>query len=72
MKPEISNRFDVDDIRKIRDYNSQRHAQMTRSEIVEDIRNGAEEIIRKYGLNFYLCKETQLNDFTILHLSALS
>ena len=37
MKPEISKRFDVDDIRKIRDYNSQRHAQMTRSEIVEDI-----------------------------------
>ena len=50
-KPEISSRFDVEDIRKIRDYNSQRHSRMTRSEIVEDIRKGAEEIIRKYGMN---------------------
>lgn len=50
-KPEISSRFDVEDIRKIRDYNSQRHSRMTRSEIVEDIRKGAEEIIQKYGLN---------------------
>ncbi|MBQ9904174.1 MAG: hypothetical protein IJM47_05250 [Synergistaceae bacterium] len=51
MKLGISSRFDVDDIRKIRDYNSARHSKMTRSEIVEDIRNGAEAIIRKYGLN---------------------
>ncbi len=51
MKLGISSRFDVDDIRKIRDYNSARHLKMTRSEIVEDIRNGAEAIIRKYGLN---------------------
>ena len=50
-KPEISSRFDVDDIRKIRDYNSQRHSEMSPSEIVEDIRKGAEEIIRKHGLN---------------------
>ncbi len=50
-KPEISSRFDVEDIRKIRDYNSQRHSRMTRSEIVEDIRKGAEEIIQKYGMN---------------------
>ena len=49
-KPEISSRFDVDDIRKIRDYNAERHAQMSRKEIVEEIRSGAEEIIRKYGL----------------------
>jgi len=51
MKLGISSRFDVDDIRTIRDYNSARHSKMTRSEIVEDIRNGAEAIIRKYGLN---------------------
>lgn len=51
-KPEISTRFDIDDIRKIRDYNSQRHAQMTREEIVKDIREGAEEMIRKYNLRF--------------------
>ena len=50
-KPEISSRFDVDDIRKIRDYNSQRHSTMTRTEIVDDIRKGAEEIIKKYDLN---------------------
>ena len=50
-KPEISSRFDVEDIRKIKDYNSQRHSRMTRSEIVEDIRKGAEEIIQRYGLN---------------------
>ena len=50
-KPEISERFDLNDIRKIRDYNSQRHSQMTHREIVEDIRNGAEEVIQKYGLN---------------------
>ena len=50
-KPEISSRFDVDDIRKIRDYNSQRHSQMTRKEIVEDFRKGAEEVIKKYGLS---------------------
>ena len=50
-KPETSARFDVNDIRKIRDYNSQRHSKMTRTEIVEDIRKGAEEIIQRYGLN---------------------
>lgn len=50
-KPEISARFDVDDIRKIRDYHSQRHAKMTRTEIVKDIRKSAEEIIRKYDLH---------------------
>ena len=49
-KPEISDRFDVEDIRKIRDYNSYRHSKMTREEIIEDIRSGAQEIIDKYGL----------------------
>ena len=52
QKPEISARFDVNDIRKIRDYNSQRHSQMTNEEIVKDIREGAEEAIKKYGLKF--------------------
>ena len=50
-KPEISSRFDVNDIRKIRDYNSQRHSVMTSKEIVEDIRKGAEKAIKEYGLN---------------------
>ncbi len=49
-KPEISDRFDVDDIRKIRDYNSLRHSTMTPEEIVEELRKSAEEIIQKYGL----------------------
>ena len=50
-EPEISLRFDVDDIRKIRDYNSQRHSNMTHEEIVEDIREGAEKIIKEYNLD---------------------
>lgn len=57
-KPEISSRFDVDDIRKIRDYNSQRHSQMTRKEIVEDFRKGAEEVIKKYGLSVTYAQKT--------------
>ncbi len=51
-KTELSDNFNVDDIRKIRDYNSMRHSRMTRAEIVSDIRNGAEEIIKKYNLRF--------------------
>ena len=50
--PEISSRFDVDDIRKIRDYDAQRYSRMTDAEIAADIRNGAERIIKKYGLKF--------------------
>ena len=46
-KPEISSRFDVDDIRKIRDYNSWRHSQMTREEIIEDIKSGANEVLKE-------------------------
>ena len=49
-KPKISDRFDVDDIRKIRDYNSYRHLQMTREEVIKDIKTGAQEVIEKYGL----------------------
>ena len=40
-KPKISSRFDVDDIRKIRDYNSSRHMNMTPAEIVADTKAGA-------------------------------
>ena len=49
-KPEISDRFDADDIRKIRDYNSQRHSKMTRAEVIADIKKGANEVIKKYDL----------------------
>lgn len=55
-KPEISSRFDVDDIRKIRDYNSQRHSQMSRAEVITDIKKGANEVIQKYGLNIQYAK----------------
>ena len=40
-KPTVSERFDVEDIRKIREYNSLRHIKMTPSEIVEDTKKGA-------------------------------
>lgn len=35
-RPTVSKRFDVEDIRKIREYNSLRHIKMTPAEIVED------------------------------------
>ena len=44
---EISDRFDLDDIRKIRDYNAQRYASMTREEIIADKRAGAERVLRR-------------------------
>ena len=50
MNPEIGYRFDVNDIRKLRDYNSQRHAEMTSAEIAEEVRKAAEEIIKEYNL----------------------
>ena len=41
----VSERFDVDDIRKIREYNSLRHINMTPAEIVEETKKGAAEIL---------------------------
>lgn len=55
-KPELSDRFDADDIRKIRDYNSQRHSQMSHAEVIADIKNGANEVIRRYGLQIQYAK----------------
>ena len=37
MKPVVSKDFNLEDIRKIREYNSLRHIQMTHEEIIEDI-----------------------------------
>lgn len=45
-KPEISSRFDVDDIRKIREYNSLRHIHMTPEEIIAETQAGAEKVMR--------------------------
>lgn len=46
-EPELSPRFDVDDIRKLREYNSLRHAKMTSAEVIAEIRAGAEEFLRE-------------------------
>ena len=43
-KPVISEQLNMDDIRKIREYNSLRHIKMTYNEIVEDIKKGAAEL----------------------------
>ena len=40
-KPTVSKFFNVDDIRKIREYNSSCHMNMTEAEIVDDIKKGA-------------------------------
>lgn len=44
-EPEISERFDLDDIRKIRAYNAARYKQMTSAEIVADTRAGAADLL---------------------------
>lgn len=46
-KPIVSERFDVDDIRKIREYNSLRHINMTPAEIVEDTKKEAAVILER-------------------------
>lgn len=43
-EPIVSERFDVDDIRRIREYNSLRHIHMTSEEIIADTKKGAERI----------------------------
>lgn len=43
-EPVVSESFDVDDIRKIREYNSLRHLQITPEEIIADTKKGAERI----------------------------
>jgi hypothetical protein len=47
MKPVVSKSFNLEDIRKIREYNSLRHVQMGPEEIIEDIRKGAEIMLEK-------------------------
>ena len=44
-EPEISERFDLDDIRKIRTYNAVRYEHMTPAKIVADTRAGAAELL---------------------------
>jgi len=47
--PEISNHFDAEDIRKLREYNSLKHSKMTHKEILEDIRQGAESFMSEFS-----------------------
>lgn len=44
-KPVVSKDFNLEDIRKIREYNSLRHIQMTHEEIIEDNRKGAAVVL---------------------------
>ena len=46
-RPVVSERFDVDDIRRIREYNSVRHASMTREEIVADTKKKAAKLLQR-------------------------
>lgn len=46
-KPMVSKEFNLEDIRKIREYNSLRHVQMTPGEIIEDTRKGAAVVLEK-------------------------
>ena len=46
-KPELSPRFDVEDIRKLREYNSLRHINMTAAEIIAETEAATAEIIEK-------------------------
>lgn len=46
-KPIISKNFNFEDIRKIREYNSLRHIQMTPKEIIEDTRKGAAVVLER-------------------------
>ena len=45
-EPEVSERFDLDDIRKIRAYNAARYEYMTPAEIVADTKAGAAELLK--------------------------
>ena len=44
-EPELSSRFDVEDIRKLREYNSLRHLNMTAEEIVAETKAVTADII---------------------------
>ncbi|NBI72761.1 hypothetical protein D3Z50_17190 [Clostridiaceae bacterium] len=44
-KPMVSKDFNLEDIRKIREYNSLRHIKMTPEEIIEDNRKGAAVVL---------------------------
>ena len=45
-KPKLSSDFTIEDIRKLRNYNSSRHATMTLEEIKEDMRSNVEAFLQ--------------------------
>lgn len=45
-EPKISERFDINDIRRIREYNAARFLNMTRAEIVAETKAGAEKVLK--------------------------
>jgi hypothetical protein len=47
--PEISSRFDAEDIRKLREYNSLKHSKMSHKEILDDIRQGADSFMSEFN-----------------------
>jgi hypothetical protein len=55
--PNLSNRFDAEDIRKLREYNSLKHSKMTHKEILDDIRQGAEAFMSEYN-SFFVVSNT--------------
>ena len=46
-EPELSPRFDVEDIRKLREYNSLRHITMSAEEVIAETRAATADIIDK-------------------------
>lgn len=46
-EPVLSPRFDVDDIRKLREYNSLRHINMTAEEYIAELKADTSDIIRQ-------------------------
>ena len=47
--PNLSERFDAEDIRKLREYNSLRHSKMSHKEILDDIRKSAESFMSEFA-----------------------
>lgn len=50
-KPIVSKDFNLEDIQKIREYNSLRHVKMTPREIIEDTRKGAAVVLERLQRN---------------------
>ncbi|MDO4963847.1 MAG: hypothetical protein Q4E75_07130 [bacterium] len=56
-KPKLSSRFDVDDIRKLREYDYERKKKMTDEEWIDEINKSAEEGFKRIEA-YKKCRET--------------